>query len=145
MAQRSSRPWPGSWRHLVRSLLSDTQFSAEYPPTLLIHGSGDTDVPYEESVKMEEKLSQFKVKHEFLRVSGGSHCLAADATAVKTAVFQQAMGFVRAQIGWDVVGMPSSPEKGTLMPSGRCGSIIRIAVAQSPRSSAEKMLSSDLQ
>jgi acetyl esterase/lipase len=73
--------------------------SAKYPATLLIHGSGDTDVPYEESVKMDEKLSQFKVKHQFLRVPGGSHCLAADAPAVRTAVFQQAMDFIKAQMG----------------------------------------------
>ena len=73
--------------------------SAKYPPTLLIHGSGDTDVPYEESVKMDEKLSQFKVKHEFLRVPGGSHCLAADAPEVRTAVFRQAMDFMREQMG----------------------------------------------
>ena len=72
--------------------------SATYPPTLLIHGSADTDVPYEESVKMDEKLSQFKVHHEFLRVAGGSHCLASDPPAVKTPVFRQAMEFVRAQM-----------------------------------------------
>ena len=72
--------------------------SAKYPPTVLIHGSGDTDVPYEESVKMDEKLSQFKVQHEFLHVQGGSHCLGADPPAVKTPVFRQAMDFVRAQM-----------------------------------------------
>jgi acetyl esterase/lipase len=73
--------------------------STNYPPTLLIHGSGDTDVPYEESVKMDQKLSQFKVNHEFLRVSGGSHCLAADAPAVRTAVFRHGMDFIKAQMG----------------------------------------------
>jgi acetyl esterase/lipase len=72
--------------------------SATYPPTLLIHGSADTDVPYEESVKMDEKLSQFKVHHEFLRVPGGSHCLGDDPPAVRTPVFRQAMEFVKAQM-----------------------------------------------
>lgn len=42
--------------------------SVNYPPTVLIHGTTDTNVPFEESEKMEEKLSRFKVKHEFLRV-----------------------------------------------------------------------------
>ena len=47
---------------------------------------------------MDEKLSEFKVHHEFLRVAGGSHCLASDPPAVKTPVFRQAMEFVRAQM-----------------------------------------------
>jgi acetyl esterase/lipase len=72
--------------------------SAAYPPTLLIHGTADTDVPYEESVKMDEKLSEFKVRHEFVRVPGGSHCLKADAPSVQAAAFRQAMDFVKAQI-----------------------------------------------
>ncbi len=72
--------------------------SAVYPPTLLIHGTADTDVPYEESVKMDQKLSQFKVQHEFLRVPGGSHCLSGDPPSVKTPVFRQAMEFVSAQM-----------------------------------------------
>ena len=56
-------------------------------------------MPYEESVKMDEKLSQFKVKHEFLRVPGGSHCLAGDSPEVRAAVFRQAMDFMKAQMG----------------------------------------------
>jgi acetyl esterase/lipase len=73
--------------------------SEKFPPTLLIHGSGDTDVPYEESVRMDERLSKFNVKHRFLRVPGGSHCLATDAPAVRDPVFRQAIDFVRAQMG----------------------------------------------
>ena len=69
-----------------------------YPPTVLIHGTADTDVPFEESVKMDEKLSQFKVRHEFLRVPGGSHCLEDDSPAVRDPVFRRAMDFVRAQL-----------------------------------------------
>lgn len=72
--------------------------SAAYPPTLLIHGTSDTDVPYEESVKMDEKLTQFKINHEFLRVPGGSHCLGNDPPAVKIPVFRQAMDFVKTRI-----------------------------------------------
>jgi acetyl esterase/lipase len=73
--------------------------SANYPPTVLIHGTADTDVPFEESVKMNEKLSHFKVKHNFLRVPGGSHCLSQDAPEVKSAVLRRAMDFVRTHIG----------------------------------------------
>jgi acetyl esterase/lipase len=72
--------------------------SAKYPPTLLIHGTDDTDVPFEESVNMEEKLSRFKIKHEFLRVPGGSHCLANDSPSVKSMTFRKAMDFVKTQM-----------------------------------------------
>ena len=72
--------------------------SASYAPTVLIHGTGDTDVPFSESEKMDEKLSQFRVKHEFLRVPGGSHCLEADPPSVKVPIFRQAMEFVRSQL-----------------------------------------------
>lgn len=72
--------------------------SQAYPPTLLIHGSHDTDVPYSESVRMDEKLSQMNVKHTFLRVPGGSHCLEDDPLAVKAPVFRQAMDFVKKEL-----------------------------------------------
>ena len=72
--------------------------SAQYPPTLLIHGTADSDVPFEESVNMDEKLSQYKIKHEFLRIPGGSHCLANDSPSVKAATFSKAMAFVKMQI-----------------------------------------------
>lgn len=71
--------------------------SLNYPPTVLIHGTADTNVPYKESVKMEEKLSRFKVTNKFLSVPGGSHGLSNDAPAVRAAIFRQAMDFVRAE------------------------------------------------
>jgi len=72
--------------------------SASFPATVLIHGTADTDVPFEESVGMESKLSQYKVRHEFLRVPGGSHCLGDDPPSVKVPIFKQAMEFVRLQL-----------------------------------------------
>src|SRR5690606_34848053 len=37
-----------------------------YPPTLLIHGDQDTDVPYEQSVQMAAALQQHGVEHELM-------------------------------------------------------------------------------
>ena len=37
----------------------------EYPPTFLIHGTEDTDVPYAESENMADKLAKAGVQHEF--------------------------------------------------------------------------------
>lgn len=47
--------------------------TSEYPPTLLIHGDMDTEVPYEQSVMMANKLAQVGIEHELITVFGGSH------------------------------------------------------------------------
>lgn len=69
--------------------------SAQYPPTVLIHGTADTDVPYEESAKMDEALSRFKVEHKFITVPGGSHGLHGLDPAEQAKIFKQAVDFVR--------------------------------------------------
>jgi len=73
--------------------------SAHYPPTVLIHGTADTDVPFDESGNMEWQFSRFKTKHDFLRVPDGSHCLWKDPPEVKAEVFKKAMEFVRMELG----------------------------------------------
>jgi acetyl esterase/lipase len=47
--------------------------TADYPPTLLLHGDQDTDVPYEQSVLMAEALQQHGVEHLFITVANGGH------------------------------------------------------------------------
>jgi len=47
---------------------------------------------------MEEQLSHFNVKHDFLRVPDGSHCLWKESAAVKAQIFHKAMDFVTAQM-----------------------------------------------
>src|SRR5262245_50047435 len=49
--------------------------SAKYPPVMLIHGTKDTDVPYDESKRMDEKLTQAGVRHEFVTVTDAGHGL----------------------------------------------------------------------
>ena len=46
-----------------------------YPPTLLIHGTDDTDVPYEQSVMMAERLKQHNVFHELISIQNAEHGL----------------------------------------------------------------------
>lgn len=48
--------------------------TADHPPTLLIHGDHDTDVPYEQSVMMAAELARAGVEHEFITTRGGGHC-----------------------------------------------------------------------
>ena len=47
--------------------------TAEYPPTLLLHGDQDTDVPYAQSVQMAEALKRHGVDHRLITVVNGEH------------------------------------------------------------------------
>jgi acetyl esterase/lipase len=48
----------------------------DYPPTLLIHGEIDTDVPFEQSTMMAEQLEKHSVPHRLIRIAKGEHGLA---------------------------------------------------------------------
>ena len=45
----------------------------DYPPTLLLHGDRDTDVPYEQSVLMAKELERHGIPHEFISMPGRGH------------------------------------------------------------------------
>jgi acetyl esterase/lipase len=51
----------------VRNITND------YPPTLLLHGDKDTDVPFEQSVLMSEQLERHHVEHELIRMHNLGH------------------------------------------------------------------------
>ncbi|MHB0878378.1 MAG: alpha/beta hydrolase [Anaerolineae bacterium] len=44
-----------------------------YPPTLLLHGDADTDVPHEQSRLMAEALARAGVEQRLITVDGGGH------------------------------------------------------------------------
>ncbi|MCZ6671487.1 MAG: prolyl oligopeptidase family serine peptidase [Verrucomicrobia bacterium] len=45
--------------------------SKGYPPTLMIHGTNDTDVPDEQSVMMAEQFEQHGVPHKLISIENG--------------------------------------------------------------------------
>lgn len=45
----------------------------DYPPTMLLHGDKDTDVPFEQSALMAKELERRGVAHEFIAVPNGGH------------------------------------------------------------------------
>jgi acetyl esterase/lipase len=60
--------------------------TSAYPPTLLVHGTKDNDVPYEQSANMARALERNKVPHELITVKGAGHGLAGgDPQAVEQA------------------------------------------------------------
>ncbi len=70
--------------------------SAEYPPTLLIHGTEDTDVPYSESKNMAARLAQAGVRHELVTVAGAGHGLSGAKPDKVAQIAQRAAEFVKA-------------------------------------------------
>ena len=47
----------------------------KYPPTLMIHGTEDTDVPHEQSLIMARQFKKHGVIHRLISVKGGEHGL----------------------------------------------------------------------
>jgi acetyl esterase/lipase len=45
----------------------------DYPPTMLLHGDADTDVPFAQSEQMARELERHGVRHQFIRIPGGPH------------------------------------------------------------------------
>ena len=67
---------------------------AAYPPTCLVHGTADTDVPFEQSAMMAAALSTAAVEHELHAVDGAEHGLADGAPEQVDAAFQAAFDFL---------------------------------------------------
>lgn len=67
----------------------------EYPPTLLIHGDSDTDVPYEQSVMMAAELKRNGVDHVFIGVPGAEHGLDHAEPKTIASVDRRAVAFIR--------------------------------------------------
>jgi acetyl esterase/lipase len=73
----------------VRNVTSD------YPPTLLIHGTVDTDVPYEQSVLMQQQFREHGVPHELVTVPGAGHGLAGGDPELIDAAYEKVLPFVQ--------------------------------------------------
>ncbi|MGE5459993.1 MAG: alpha/beta hydrolase family protein, partial [Solirubrobacterales bacterium] len=73
--------------------------SPGYPPTLLIHGTEDTDVPHEQSEMMANALGAAGVEHHLISVDGAEHGLdGADQRTIDD-VHERAVSFLRLHLG----------------------------------------------
>jgi acetyl esterase/lipase len=70
----------------------------DYPPTLLIHGTNDTDVPYEQSKLMAAKLAEAGVEHELLTVPGAGHGLTGVESAELNRINDRAVAFIKSHL-----------------------------------------------
>ncbi|MDA2928000.1 S9 family peptidase, partial [Acidobacteria bacterium AH-259-G07] len=66
----------------------------DYPPTMLIHGTNDTDVPYEQSVMMAEEFKKHGVAYEFVTIPGGEHGLAGGDPQLIDKAYNDALAWV---------------------------------------------------
>ena len=73
----------------------DRNVSRDYPPTLLIHGTKDTDVPYELSVRMAKELAAKGVPHEFITIPDGGHGFSRRDQETATNTYLKVVEFLR--------------------------------------------------
>jgi dipeptidyl aminopeptidase/acylaminoacyl peptidase len=67
-----------------------------YPPTLLIHGTSDTDVPYVQSKDMAARLAEAGVSCQLLTVQGAGHGLTGIDRAEVDKIDAKAVDFIKA-------------------------------------------------
>jgi acetyl esterase/lipase len=70
----------------------------QYPPTLMVHGTADTDVPYQESADMDAALAKAGVPHELVTVEGGGHGLGDKSNPAVIDAHARALAFIRRRL-----------------------------------------------
>jgi acetyl esterase/lipase len=70
----------------------------EYSPTMLVHGTADTDVPYEQSKLMAERLRQIGVEHQLVTVPEGSHGIGNIAAEEQDRIYREAAMFLMSRV-----------------------------------------------
>jgi acetyl esterase/lipase len=103
--QRGSWPaavsgWdPRSQVEAFRPYMPLANVTPAYPPTFLVHGTDDTDVPYEQSVLMAAALARAGVPHELWTVEGAEHGLAGGDPGRVEQAYAAALAFVERYAG----------------------------------------------
>jgi len=74
----------------------------QYPPTLLLHGDADTDVPYGQSVHMARRLADKGIEHELITIAGGPHGFdhspEMESNAAVSDAFDRVIGFLKEHV-----------------------------------------------
>lgn len=71
----------------------------DYPPTLLLHGDSDTDVPFEQSEMMAHELQRHHVKYRLIRIRGGAHGFDGDLNDPQAATaFEEVIAFLKKRL-----------------------------------------------
>lgn len=73
--------------------------TAKYPPTFLIHGTADTDVPFAQSDSMAKELTKKGVPNEFLAIKGMGHGFGRRTDGHSQGAYEQVMQFLEKHNG----------------------------------------------
>ena len=66
----------------------------DHPPTMLLHGTADTDVPHHLSAAMADALARAGVPYEFITVPNGAHGFDGADTPEVAAIFDRVLAFL---------------------------------------------------
>lgn len=72
--------------------------SAAFPPTILVHGTVDTDVPHEESARLAASLAKHGVERQFVSLAGVGHGFAGARPEDVEAAEGPVVEFLRAKL-----------------------------------------------
>ena len=86
---------PKSERDKITPYCPVRNVTKDYPPTLLIHGTEDTDVPYQLSADMAAELQRHGAPHELVTVEGAGHGLGGVSKEALDAVNARAEEFIK--------------------------------------------------
>jgi len=96
----------------LKKLRPAENVTTAYPPTLLVHGKGDGDVPYEQAVKMKRALDSKGIANELVTVpSGHSSQMIKNHPEIVTKALEFLEGLVGRGAGQDASAAPNSEEK----------------------------------
>lgn len=73
--------------------------TADYPPTLLCHGTKDADVPYEQSRDMALELTRAGVANEFIPVRNADHGFGGASAKVRDLIRRRTLSFLDDYLG----------------------------------------------
>ena len=79
---------------------------SDYPPTLLIHGTADTDVPFAQSALMAEVLTEAGVEHDLIQIDGGEHGLDGGQPDQIEKAYERALRFIGSHVSTE--GLPDT-------------------------------------
>jgi acetyl esterase/lipase len=68
--------------------------TSAYPPTMLIHGTADTDVPYEQSTMMAAQFQEHGVEHQLITIPNAEHGLSGGDPELVEGAYEAALRFV---------------------------------------------------
>ncbi len=89
---------PASQRRKLDPYCPVRNVTSDYPPTLLVHGTEDTDVPYELSAAMSKELARHGVEYTLVTVRGAGHGLSGGDAKTVAAAHKKALEFIRRKL-----------------------------------------------